>query len=163
MCLLIFSISQKHHYHELNVETQKALGSVPVGFTNYWISRFPNLLSHSYHSLELCSEEISFKSYYDKEYVFTKPNYLLDVENDNRELIQNYENFKNFQSKNSPQNRNSYRPKDNTNVTNGTVKTTRRGHYNFRSYNTNSDTAFITRSEMGKRGDEKQRDDRKAV
>lgn len=55
---------------------QSILGALPAEFTNYWIARFPRLLSHSYHSLERCSSEHSFLAYYPKSYTFSKPKYF---------------------------------------------------------------------------------------
>lgn len=73
---------QKHHYHELTSDMQSVLGGLPKGFTSYWISRFPRLLSHSYHSLESCSNEHSFLSYYSRAYVFSKPSYFYEETED---------------------------------------------------------------------------------
>lgn len=52
------------------------LGAIPYEFTEYWISKFPRLLSHSYHALEPCSKENSFLLYYPKSYVFTMSGYF---------------------------------------------------------------------------------------
>lgn len=76
------SSSQKHHYHELNADMQSMLGAIPTEFTDYWISRFPRMLSHSYHALELCSKENSFLPYYSKKYIFTKPSYFYEYTED---------------------------------------------------------------------------------
>lgn len=75
--------NKKHHYHELDFEVQKLLGTLPAGFTNYWIDKFPHLLSHSYHVFERCKPEPSFKSYYSKNYSFTKPDYFDSDTSDN--------------------------------------------------------------------------------
>lgn len=61
---------------------QFILGALPTGFTSYWISRFPRLLSHSYHSLQLCSNEHSFLSYYSRAYMFSKPSYFYEETED---------------------------------------------------------------------------------
>lgn len=61
---------------------QSLLGSIPTEFTDYWISRFPRLLSHSYHALEACSKENSFLPYYSKSYIFAKPDYFYEQTED---------------------------------------------------------------------------------
>ncbi|XP_052869117.1 uncharacterized protein LOC128274834 [Anopheles cruzii] len=97
----------KSHYLELTPELQKALGTIPHEFTNYWISRFPHLLSHSYHALANNSGEPIFRQYYNDEednhtsggpqvwphirYKFTKPAYFHRDDNDNDELKHYYE------------------------------------------------------------------------
>uniref|UniRef100_A0A2M4A0B0 non-specific serine/threonine protein kinase n=1 Tax=Anopheles triannulatus TaxID=58253 RepID=A0A2M4A0B0_9DIPT len=99
--------NKKHHYHELSPEMQRALGTIPHEFTDYWISRFPRLLSHSYHALADNSREPIFRHYYngDEEdhsnprgaasahagYKFTKPAYFYRDDNDNYELMRYYE------------------------------------------------------------------------
>lgn len=52
------------------------LGPIPVDFTKYWIQRFPNLVSHSFHALESCSKENIFQTYYNDSYTFSKPEYF---------------------------------------------------------------------------------------
>ncbi|XP_052869264.1 serine/threonine-protein kinase/endoribonuclease IRE1 [Anopheles cruzii] len=99
--------NKKHHYHELTREMQRALGTIPHEFTDYWIGRFPRLLSHSYHALADNSREPIFRQYYNDEednhtgggppvgphggYKFTKPAYFLRDDNDNYELLRYYE------------------------------------------------------------------------
>lgn len=63
---------------------QTLLGSLPTEFTDYWISRFPRLLSHSYHAMQQCSKhkEKSFKPYYSKDYQFSKPSYFYEITED---------------------------------------------------------------------------------
>lgn len=60
---------------------QNILGSIPHEFTNYWISRFPYLISHAYHAFSICSNEPIFKSYYNSAYHFTRPEYF-DADDD---------------------------------------------------------------------------------
>lgn len=55
---------------------QNILGSIPHEFTNYWISKFPHLISHTYHAFSICSNEPIFKSYYNSSYHFTRPDYF---------------------------------------------------------------------------------------
>ncbi|XP_049278175.1 serine/threonine-protein kinase/endoribonuclease IRE1 [Anopheles funestus] len=99
--------NKKHHYYELTPSMQRALGKIPQQFTQYWISRFPRLLSHSYHALADCSREPIFKHYYNNDedaehasgsvpsqpngYQFSKPSYFHTENNDNYELIRYYE------------------------------------------------------------------------
>ncbi|KNC31642.1 hypothetical protein FF38_11092 [Lucilia cuprina] len=73
--------NKKHHYHELTVEMQNILGSIPHEFTNYWISRFPHLISHAYHAFSICSNEPIFQTYYNSSYHFTRPEYF-DADDD---------------------------------------------------------------------------------
>lgn len=57
---------------------QQLLGSIPSDFTKYWLSRFPLLLSHSYHAFSMCAQEPIFSSYYkvNATYSFTRPDYF---------------------------------------------------------------------------------------
>uniref|UniRef100_A0A182QMN2 non-specific serine/threonine protein kinase n=1 Tax=Anopheles farauti TaxID=69004 RepID=A0A182QMN2_9DIPT len=101
--------NKKHHYHELSPSMQRALGTIPHEFTQYWMHRFPRLLSHSYHALADSSREPIFRHYYSVEeetdssqhsaiphsatygYKFSKPAYFYHDNNDNYELIRYYE------------------------------------------------------------------------
>ncbi|KAF5287499.1 hypothetical protein FQA39_LY04127 [Lamprigera yunnana] len=56
--------NKKHHYRELSSETQEELGNIPDGFTDYWTSRFPLLLIHTWLSMQIVSKETAFLSYY---------------------------------------------------------------------------------------------------
>ncbi|XP_064376059.1 serine/threonine-protein kinase/endoribonuclease IRE2 isoform X3 [Dromaius novaehollandiae] len=56
--------NKKHHYHELPVDVQEALGSVPDGFVRYFTSRFPQLLLHTHRAMRVCARERLFRSYY---------------------------------------------------------------------------------------------------
>ena len=60
---------------------QKILGSIPNEFTNYWISKFPHLISHAYHAFSICSSEPIFQTYYNSAYHFTRPEYF-DADDD---------------------------------------------------------------------------------
>lgn len=124
---------------------QSILGAIPSGFTHYWIGKFPQLLSHSYHTLEMCSTENSFAPYYATNYKFAKPDYFYQPTED---FVPNYDSVK---SKDSPKkyqkdaryNKNNDRrqaPQEadgNRNFSkqppneNGFVKVTRKGAYNF--------------------------------
>lgn len=68
--------NKKHHYHELTPAAQKMLGCIPHEFTNYWVDRFPQLISHAYHAFSICSNEPIFKPYYSAGYLFTRPWYF---------------------------------------------------------------------------------------
>ncbi|XP_064552906.1 serine/threonine-protein kinase/endoribonuclease IRE1 [Drosophila montana] len=68
--------NKKHHYHELTPEAQELLGCIPHEFTNYWVERFPQLISHAYHAFSICSNEPIFKPYYSTGYHFSRPWYF---------------------------------------------------------------------------------------
>ena len=55
---------QKHHYMELQLNVKQALGPLPDGFVDYFTSRFPLLLIHTYKAMEICNQEKLFKQYY---------------------------------------------------------------------------------------------------
>ncbi|KFV72504.1 Serine/threonine-protein kinase/endoribonuclease IRE1, partial [Struthio camelus australis] len=59
--------NKKHHYHELPVDVQEALGSVPDDFVQYFTSRFPHLLLHTHRAMRVCAHERLFQSYYCQE------------------------------------------------------------------------------------------------
>jgi len=40
-----------HHYHQMSSPVKLALGSLEDGFVNYWMSRFPGLLLHTYSAM----------------------------------------------------------------------------------------------------------------
>lgn len=56
--------NKRHHYRELPVEVQEALGAIPNQFVHYFTSRFPRLLIHSYIALQMCRTEDLFETYY---------------------------------------------------------------------------------------------------
>ncbi|XP_076997649.1 serine/threonine-protein kinase/endoribonuclease IRE2 isoform X2 [Tamandua tetradactyla] len=56
--------NKKHHYRELPTEVQQALGQVPDGFVQYFTSRFPQLLLHTYRAMRSCASESLFLPYY---------------------------------------------------------------------------------------------------
>ncbi|KAH8292366.1 hypothetical protein KR054_009007 [Drosophila jambulina] len=68
--------NKKHHYHELTTAAQEMLGCIPHEFTNYWVDRFPQLISHAYHAFSICSNEPIFKPYYNAGYHFSRPWYF---------------------------------------------------------------------------------------
>nr|XP_033819656.1 serine/threonine-protein kinase/endoribonuclease IRE2 isoform X2 [Geotrypetes seraphini] len=56
--------NKKHHYHELPVDVQETLGELPDDFVQYFTSRFPHLLLHTYKAMSLCAAERLFHAYY---------------------------------------------------------------------------------------------------
>nr|XP_028568505.1 serine/threonine-protein kinase/endoribonuclease IRE1 [Podarcis muralis] len=56
--------NKKHHYRELPPEVQETLGSVPDDFVRYFTLRFPHLLLHTYHAMQICRQERLFQPYY---------------------------------------------------------------------------------------------------
>jgi len=48
--------NKSHHYRDLPIEVQNLLGSLPEGFLNYWLTRFPNLLLQVYLLIEVFSK-----------------------------------------------------------------------------------------------------------
>ncbi|XP_059835711.1 serine/threonine-protein kinase/endoribonuclease IRE1 isoform X2 [Hypanus sabinus] len=59
--------NKKHHYHELPLEVQETLGEIPDQFVQYFTSRFPKLLLHTYEAMQVCSHERLFHLYYHQE------------------------------------------------------------------------------------------------
>ncbi|XP_067612639.1 serine/threonine-protein kinase/endoribonuclease IRE1 [Eurosta solidaginis] len=73
--------NKKHHYHDLSTEVQQKLGCLPNDFTNYWINKFPELISHTYHAFTICADEPIFKHYYNADYQFSRPWYFYADDN----------------------------------------------------------------------------------
>ncbi|XP_021710632.1 serine/threonine-protein kinase/endoribonuclease IRE1 [Aedes aegypti] len=140
--------NKKHHYHELTPDVQEALGAIPHKFTQYWINRFPHLLSHAYHSLADYSHEPIFHSYYNDEvnYQFSKPAYFDEEGNENYELIRYYEGAQKMKATQSPK-RKQVTIQDPESAPSTPSKNNRRGTYNFSKYSM-ADTSFITREQM---------------
>lgn len=63
--------NKKHHYRELSPEAQASLGELPNKFTEYWLSRFPCLLTHVWSTLQSFRSEPGLKDYYHTDYIFT--------------------------------------------------------------------------------------------
>lgn len=57
--------NKKNHYRELTTDAQESLGTIPDGFVEYWVSRFPSLLEHVYGVFEACKRDTVFARYYD--------------------------------------------------------------------------------------------------
>lgn len=56
--------NKRHHYHELDSKLQNSLGKLPEEFANYFTSKFPRLVIHSYIAMQICQNEDSFRQYY---------------------------------------------------------------------------------------------------
>ncbi|XP_074099180.1 serine/threonine-protein kinase/endoribonuclease Ire1 isoform X1 [Cotesia typhae] len=63
--------NKKHHYRELTPEAQASLGEIPGKFTEYWLSRFPHLITHSWCVMQKFRNEPTLKDYYHTDYEFT--------------------------------------------------------------------------------------------
>ncbi|XP_066900695.1 serine/threonine-protein kinase/endoribonuclease IRE1 isoform X1 [Halyomorpha halys] len=63
--------NKRHHYRDLSKAAQELLGDSPELYVDYWLSRFPNLLYHVWSSMQFLQKEVSFASYYDKDFVFS--------------------------------------------------------------------------------------------
>uniref|UniRef100_A0A914HC90 non-specific serine/threonine protein kinase n=1 Tax=Globodera rostochiensis TaxID=31243 RepID=A0A914HC90_GLORO len=53
--------NKKHHYQELSLELRTLLGRVPDEYFAYFISKFPQLLMHSFMALSCCARESVFR------------------------------------------------------------------------------------------------------
>ncbi|XP_073976983.1 serine/threonine-protein kinase/endoribonuclease Ire1 [Rhodnius prolixus] len=62
--------NKRHHYRELSAKAQELLGSTAESYVNYWLSRFPTLLYHSWSSLQMLRSEPAFIQYYDSNFVY---------------------------------------------------------------------------------------------
>lgn len=51
-------------------EAQESLGEIPVKFTEYWLARFPRLLSHVWCAMQCFRIEPVFSQYYHSNYTF---------------------------------------------------------------------------------------------
>lgn len=58
--------NKRHHYRELPDELKESLGEVPDGFMDYFSSRFPELLPHVYHAMQICRNEGVLRYYYEQ-------------------------------------------------------------------------------------------------
>lgn len=58
--------NKKNHYDDMSQRAKQVFGSIPDGYTNYWLTKFPILLLHVH--LKLCKsglhKEENFKQYY---------------------------------------------------------------------------------------------------
>jgi len=62
--------NKKHHFRELTEEAKALYGNIPGEFSDYWCSKFPKLLIHSYTSMQCVKYENNFMKYYDKDFDF---------------------------------------------------------------------------------------------
>ncbi|KAH9504016.1 Serine/threonine-protein kinase/endoribonuclease IRE1 [Bulinus truncatus] len=56
--------NKKHHYRQLPEPVKQSLGAVPDEFVDYFTSRFPKLLLHTYSAIECCKRERLMSPYY---------------------------------------------------------------------------------------------------
>ena len=62
--------NKRHHYNELSYEVKTTYGKIPDQFADYWTSRFPQLLIHSWTSMHCIKNEPGFAKYFDNSYDF---------------------------------------------------------------------------------------------
>uniref|UniRef100_A0A224X6K4 non-specific serine/threonine protein kinase n=1 Tax=Panstrongylus lignarius TaxID=156445 RepID=A0A224X6K4_9HEMI len=62
--------NKRHHYRELSAKAQQLLGTSAESYINYWLSKFPTLLYHSWSSLQMLRNEPAFIQYYDPIFVY---------------------------------------------------------------------------------------------
>jgi len=62
--------NKKHHYWGISEGARALYGDMPNGFAEYWESRFPKLLMHSYQAMQCCKLEKNFEKYYHKDFDF---------------------------------------------------------------------------------------------
>ncbi|KAK2585144.1 hypothetical protein KPH14_008650 [Odynerus spinipes] len=79
--------NKKHHYRELTPAAQESLGEIPEKFTEYWLSRFPCLLSHVWCAMQKFRSEPTLKSYYHIQYNFINSNEVEESEMETDQLI----------------------------------------------------------------------------
>lgn len=73
--IIINCTFQKHHFRELTPEAQQALGESPEDFTNYWLSRFPLLLVHTWSMMQCVADETIFSQYYPGKFRYPEIDY----------------------------------------------------------------------------------------
>lgn len=57
--------NKAHHYRDLPVELQEQLGSLPDGYLQYFLSRYPKLVIFTYHfAKEHCRTDPAFADYF---------------------------------------------------------------------------------------------------
>lgn len=56
--------NKKHHYRDSPEEVMMVFGSMPDGFVDYFITRFPKLLLHVYNTMKPCQNEPTLNVYY---------------------------------------------------------------------------------------------------
>lgn len=81
-CNFLICRLQKHHFRELSLDAQKSLGETPEEFKNYWLSRFPLLLVHTWLAMQIVANETAFSHYYKPPYQFA----LLDTHSEQMEM-----------------------------------------------------------------------------
>ena len=56
--------NKKHHYRELTDIVKHSLGPLPDDFVEYFTSRFPKLVLHTYGAMRICKDEPMLNVYY---------------------------------------------------------------------------------------------------
>lgn len=64
--------NKKHHYQELSPGTKHMYGRMPDQFADYWTSRFPKLLVHTWYAMHCIKTEATMVKYFDKDYDFVQ-------------------------------------------------------------------------------------------
>ncbi|KAK3608719.1 hypothetical protein CHS0354_038162 [Potamilus streckersoni] len=59
--------NKKLHYNKMPEDVRKSVGSLPDEYLDYFTSRFPLLMLHTYRGMECCAKEDTFKAYYKTE------------------------------------------------------------------------------------------------
>ena len=67
--------NKKHHYRELTDDAKMLYGKMPGEFTDYWVTRFPLLVNHSYLAMQCVKYENNFSRYYHKDYDYVPVSY----------------------------------------------------------------------------------------
>lgn len=60
--------NKKHHYRELPDPVRDSLGSIPTGFVEYFTSRFPKLILHTYLAVQNCKGETQLAGYFSSKF-----------------------------------------------------------------------------------------------
>ena len=64
--------NKKHHYNELPEITKMMYGRIPDQYVDYWTSRFPRLMIHSWMAMHGIKTEPNLAKYFDKDFDFVK-------------------------------------------------------------------------------------------
>ena len=70
--------NKKHHYNELPEITKMMYGRLPDQYIDYWTTRFPKLLMHSWMATHCIKNEPNLAKYFAKEYDFVKVRFNFD-------------------------------------------------------------------------------------
>ena len=72
--------NKKHHYRELTDDAKMLYGKMPGEFTDYWVTRFPLLVNHSYLAMQCVKYENNFSRYYHKDYDYVPVSLMQSLE-----------------------------------------------------------------------------------